>query len=125
MKKYFTVVVPIIFYILAGLLIIYAVYVFLHCNSYIQTLIANGQLVVAGNHFDILNYFMANCAAYVFYALVLAAMGVLLHRLHRPEPLQVLPAALPAFNEKTPCSKADMQDDDFSDWTICVPDESE
>lgn len=72
-KKY--PVVSILFYITAGILIVYMVWALICCHAYISKLIASGQLTANGNEFTVANYYMTNCVQYLFYSIIFLFFG--------------------------------------------------
>ena len=70
-----------ILYILAGLLMIFAIWSFSKSMSYISQMINMGQLVFSGNEFDIINFIISSCAQYVIFAVILIALGCILQKL--------------------------------------------
>ena len=70
----------IILYTFAGLLLIYAIWAFIHCVDIISQAKAAGQLAASGNEYDIMSFYMGSCAGYVVYALLLAATGLILQK---------------------------------------------
>jgi hypothetical protein len=62
-------------YVLAALLLGYAVWATSNAIIYISGMIDQGQLIVSGNEFDIANFVMSNAAQYFVYAVVLATLG--------------------------------------------------
>ena len=68
-------VICIILYVLAALMMAYAVWSFVYCNNLISEMVNAGQLEFAGNEYDIINFYMSGSAQYVVFALLLAAAG--------------------------------------------------
>jgi len=79
-KKIIRLIPCIIFYVLAGLLAIYAMWSFSHSADIISQARAAGQLAASGNEFDIASFYMSNSGQYLIWALLLAAAGLILHR---------------------------------------------
>ncbi len=67
-------------YLLAGLLFIYSIWAFVHCLRYIKAAISLGQLTAEGNEYDIVNFYMSNCAQYMVFAVLLFGIGWLLYK---------------------------------------------
>lgn len=99
-------IITIILFILAGLLILYSVWAIIQCHGYIAEAIATGQLTVSGNEYDILSFYMSNCAQYVLFAVILAALGWMLMRFAPVAVPHVRPE--PVLNPQT--------DEEFDDW---------
>ena len=79
-KKVIHIIPSIILYIFSGLLIIYAIWSFTYCADIISQAKAAGQLAASGNEYDIMSFYMGNCAQYFVFALFLAAAGLILQR---------------------------------------------
>ncbi len=79
-KKKFP-ILSIILYVLAGLLMIFAIWSSSQSIGYISEMINQGQLVFGGNEFDIINFIMSSCAQYVIFAVILIALGCILQKL--------------------------------------------
>ena len=71
-----------IFYAASLLLAIYGIWSFSHCADTIAQARAAGQLMEKGSGYSIANFYMENCGRYAVYALLLAALGLLLSRMH-------------------------------------------
>jgi|BioPla2DNA2_1021312.scaffolds.fasta_scaffold34084_2 predicted membrane protein len=68
-------ILSIILYVLAGFLMIFAIWSSSKSISYITLMINQGQLVFSGNEFDIINFIMASCAQYAIFAVILFTLG--------------------------------------------------
>ena len=68
----------IVLYVVAGLLLVYAIWSFAYCADIISDAKASGQLATSGNEYDIISFYMGNCAQYLVYALLLVTGGLLL-----------------------------------------------
>lgn len=71
----------IVLYVIAVIIIFYMIWTFINCHQYIQTMIAQGGLTLSGNGFNIVSYYMTNCAQYGLFAIILIALGVILQKL--------------------------------------------
>ena len=74
-------VASIILYVIAALLLIFMVWAIVSCHEYISQMVAQGALVTEGNAFNIVSYYMTNCAQYGFYVIVLVVLGIILQKL--------------------------------------------
>ena len=70
----------IVLFVVAGLLLVYAIWSYTYCAGIISDAKASGQLSVSGNEYDIMSFYMGNCAQYFVYALLLAAGGLILQK---------------------------------------------
>jgi hypothetical protein len=73
-------IISIALYVIAGFLVIYAIWAFSHNVDYIGGLISSGELTFAGNEYDIMNFYMSSCAQYAVYAIVLFALGWMMQK---------------------------------------------
>ncbi len=80
MKK--TGAASIVLYVIAVIIIFYMIWTFINCHQYIQTMIAQGGLTLSGNGFNIVSYYMTNCAQYGVFAIILIVLGVILQKLN-------------------------------------------
>jgi len=70
----------IVLFIVAVLLVIYAIWAVYYCADDISRAKAAGQLPDSGAQYIIVGHYMSNCAQYFAFALLLAAAGLLLQR---------------------------------------------
>jgi len=70
----------IILFVIAGLLLVYAIWSFTYCADIISDAKANGQLSASGNEYDIMSFYMGNCAQYFVYGVLLAAAGLIVQK---------------------------------------------
>ena len=68
-------VVTVILYVLAFLLLAYAVWATVYSAGIVNEAITMGQLVVAGNEFEVVSFYMNNIALYFLFAVVLFGLG--------------------------------------------------
>ena len=81
MTKKITQIIPsIILYLSSALLAVFTIWSISNCNDVIKQAKEAGQLVGDGIEYSIVNFYMANCAQYFVFALLLAAIGLLLQR---------------------------------------------
>ena len=111
----------IVLYVFAGLLVLYTTWAVIHCQDQISTMIAQGKLELKGNEYDIVNFYMVNCAQYVLFAVIIFTLGWILQKNSSGMEIK-----LKVENQVTPSpsniSKDDeikddeIRDDDFKDW---------
>jgi hypothetical protein len=77
-KLYF--IFGIVLFVVAGLLLVYAIWSFTYCADIISDAKASGQLAASGNEYDIMSFYMENCSQYFVYSLLLAVLGLLLQK---------------------------------------------
>jgi hypothetical protein len=68
-------VVSLIFFILAGLFLVFAIFAARFSFNYISELVAMGQVVVRDSLFEIISFHMGNFGQYVVYAALLFGVG--------------------------------------------------
>ena len=71
-------VVSVILYVLAFLLLAYAVWATVYSAGIVNEAVTMGQLVIAGNEFEVVSFYMNNIALYVLFAAVLFGLGWIL-----------------------------------------------
>ena len=78
-------VISIIFYVLAGLSLAYAVWSMIYSAGIVSEAIAMGQLVLKGSEFEIVSYYMSNIAQYVLFGAALIGLGWVIQLLSTPK----------------------------------------
>lgn len=68
-------IIAVSLFVLAGFLMIYTIWAFANCLSYISEMTNSGQLVIKGNEYDIINFYMSNCVQYLICAVLVFAAG--------------------------------------------------
>ncbi|MEJ5310325.1 MAG: hypothetical protein WHX52_11170 [Anaerolineae bacterium] len=68
-------VVSIILFVFAVLFAAYTIWAASYAFNTISEAVAAGQLVISGSEFEVANFLMNNVAQYVFFAIVLFALG--------------------------------------------------
>ncbi|HHV08716.1 MAG TPA: hypothetical protein GXX75_00360 [Clostridiales bacterium] len=101
-------IIAISLFALAGFLVIYTIWAFVNCLSYISEMTASGQLVIKGNEYDVIDFYMSNCVQYLISAVLIFAAGWITAR-----PVTVFQSR--NYLEQT--ASADIaKDDDLDDW---------
>lgn len=119
-------ILSIVLYVIAGVLILYTVWSVSHAIGYISEMVELGQLTISGNEYDIVNFYMANCAQYALFAVILFSLGWILQKMSSPQSKN-----LPNQNGKNSdgevsnyaeisnrgeVSNNTVEEDDFADW---------
>ncbi len=78
--KYKAPVLSIVLYILAAILLIYTVWAAVYSIGFISDLIQQNQLIMQGNEFDIVSFFMTGVVQYLIYTAILFALGWMHHK---------------------------------------------
>jgi len=96
-----------VLYVCAGLLAIYAVWAVIHCAGIISEAASAGQISASDNLYDIVSFYMANCAQYFVYALLLSAAGLILQMKRTAPSRPAAPVDLP---------RGSANDDELDEW---------
>lgn len=75
MKKLKFPVVSIIMFVLAGLFLVFTVWSAVNSFQYISEMIAQGQLTMEGNFFNVVSFHMTNFSPYLVYTALLFGLG--------------------------------------------------
>jgi hypothetical protein len=78
-------IVSLVFYILAGLFLIFAVWAAVFSFRYISTMVSMGQIIVSDNLFEITSFHMANFGQYIVYAALLFGAGWIVQLISAPK----------------------------------------
>ena len=81
MQKKKTPVISIIFYVLAALLLAYAIWAAIYSFDYVSQAVEQNQLIIEGFEFEIANFYMTNVAQYVVFGAILFGIGWILQKL--------------------------------------------
>ncbi|MFW5713068.1 MAG: hypothetical protein ACOCYU_00170 [Brevefilum sp.] len=81
MRKKSIPVVSIILYVLAALLLGYSIWAAVYSSGIISEAVAMQQLIVQGNEFEVISFYMQNIAQYFLFGVVLFALGWILQNL--------------------------------------------
>ena len=68
----------IILFIITAWFTIFFFWNFIEYNNHVSGILRRGDMTFRGNAYEIVGYYMANCAPYAFYALVMGTLGWLL-----------------------------------------------
>jgi hypothetical protein len=96
-----------IFYAIAALFLAFAVWAFTHSAEIISEAIEIGQITIAGNLYDIINFYMANTGQYFVFAFLLAGIGILLHKTEKTIPQSV---------ERLSATERTQNDNELDEW---------
>lgn len=80
MEKNKVPVLSIIFYVLAVILMAYAIWAAVYSIDYVSQAITQNQLMVEGFEFEIASFYMTNVAQYVVFAAILFGIGWILQK---------------------------------------------
>jgi uncharacterized membrane protein YdbT with pleckstrin-like domain len=104
-------VISLMLFALAGMLFAYTIWAFVNCYQYIADAIAAGQLATKGNEYDIMNFYMSSCAQYLVFAVLVFAMGWLIHR--RPSTVSKKQSSRAGYGDRV---AQDKDEEDLDEW---------
>ncbi|MBX4147228.1 hypothetical protein [Paenibacillus lautus] len=109
-------VLSIVLYVLAGLLTLYAAWAAVESHGYISSMMEQNQISVSGSEYDIVNFYMANSAQYVLFAVVLGTLGWMLQRNASGPASHVTFARQQAGSTSSNDRSVESDGEDFEEW---------
>ncbi|MFQ6860660.1 MAG: hypothetical protein ACLROI_03125 [Beduini sp.] len=106
----------ILFYVLAILTFIYSIFSIYKSYEYVNALVKAGQLTISSSIGDVIQYFVDNSSAYIFYGFGFGAFGYLIYLLKNKEAKTDKPAAAEEFTSID--EEEDLLEDEEADLTI-------
>ncbi|MDL2273594.1 hypothetical protein LJC34_03495 [Oscillospiraceae bacterium OttesenSCG-928-G22] len=97
-------VLSIVLYTIGALTLQFAFWTISNCYGHISALVEHGKLVIAGNEYDVVEYYLSNSGMYLFFSILFFALA----RMTQRYVLVRADAFLPARAEKTPEAKGDL-----------------
>lgn len=107
----------ILFYVLAILTFIYSIFSIYKSYEYVSALVKAGQLTISSSIGDVIQYFVDNTSAYIFYGFGFGAFGYLIYLLKNKTNV---PAAIEEFTSIDEEEDDDLLEDEEADLTIEV-----
>jgi hypothetical protein len=107
-------VLSIVLYTMAGMLVLYTIWSVKHSVDYISTLVKQGQLIIKGNEYNIVNYYMSNSAQYALFAVILFALGWILQNISSRKLIRFNAENIAPSSAKVMANGGD--EDDLEDW---------
>ncbi|WP_026477113.1 hypothetical protein [Alkaliphilus transvaalensis] len=104
----------IILYGIASFLGLYTAWGLYHTHDYISNMIADNLLIVKGNEYDIVNFYMTSSGQYLLFATILFVLGRIIHLGSKGKLINFEGPNGKLMLEEI--SKGDIADDDFEDW---------
>ncbi|WP_041139368.1 hypothetical protein [Beduini massiliensis] len=104
----------ILFYVFAILTFIYCIFSIYKSYEYVNALVKAGQLTISGNIGDVIQYFVDNSSAYLFYGLGFGAFGYLIQLLKNKEETDLLTSSVDFTSIEAEENDA-LEDDDFEE----------
>ncbi|MBM7833382.1 hypothetical protein [Clostridium sardiniense] len=74
-------IVSIVFYVMAGLMILYSIFTLVNSYDYISELVNQGRISIKYQFKEVIIYYMNACMPYVFYSIVFGAIGYIINKL--------------------------------------------
>lgn len=75
-------IIPIVLYVVAAIIAIYSIFTIYTSYTYISTLVTAGSIVIKDQLTDVINYYVSTSMPYIFYALVVWAIGYIINKLN-------------------------------------------
>lgn len=101
-------------YVLAGLLGLYTIWAAAYSFDYVSKMVAQNQLVISGNEFEIANFHMSNFAQYALFAVILFTLGWILQKISSGTAGNLVSGNQVVSSGEIPDDDSD--EDDFEDW---------
>ncbi len=79
-------IIPIVLYVVAALIAVYSIFTIYTSHTYISSLVAAGSIVIKDQMKDVISYYVSTSMPYVFYAIVVWAIGYIINRLNNLNP---------------------------------------
>jgi hypothetical protein len=103
MRKNKVPVVSIILYVIALIMFAYAIWAGIYSAGIVAEAVSLQQLVISGNEFEVISYYMTNVAQSALFAVVLFALGFILQTIKSQMPVEaVMEEEEETFEESLP-----------------------
>ncbi|WP_434799660.1 hypothetical protein [Terrisporobacter vanillatitrophus] len=79
-------IIPIVLYVVAALIVVYSIFTIYTSYTYISNLVATGSIVIKNQLSDVISYYVSTSMPYVFYAIVVWAIGYIINKLNNLSP---------------------------------------
>ena len=79
-------ILPILLYVVAAIIAIYSIFTIYTSYTYISSLATAGSIVIKDQLADVINYYVSASIPYVFYAIVVWAIGYIINKLNSLSP---------------------------------------
>ncbi len=108
----------ILFYVLAILTFIYSIFSIYKSYEYVNALVKAGQLTISSSIGDVIQYFVDNTSAYIFYGFGFGAFGYLIYLMKNKEIETNVPIAAEEFTSIDEEENDDLLEDEEADLII-------
>lgn len=75
-------ILPIVLYVFAILIAVYSIFTIYTTHTYISSLVETGSVVIKDQLVDVISYYVSASMPYVFYAVVVWAIGYIISKLN-------------------------------------------
>lgn len=79
-------ILPIVLYVVAGIMAIYSIFTIYTSYTYISSLVSAGSISIKDQLVDVVSYYVSTSMPYVFYAIVVWAIGYIINKLNQLSP---------------------------------------
>ena len=79
-------ILPIVLYVVASIIAIYSIFTIYTSYTYISSLVTAGSIVIKDQLVDVISYYVSASTPYVFYAIVVWAIGYIINKLNSLTP---------------------------------------
>lgn len=79
-------ILPVVLYVVAAITALYSIFTIYTTYNYISTLVTSGNIVIKDQLSEVISYYVNTSMPYVFYALVIWAIGYIINKLNNLSP---------------------------------------
>lgn len=81
-----TAILPIVLYVVAAIIAAYSIFTIYSSYTYISSLVTAGTIVIKDQLADVISYYVSTSMPYIFYAIVIWAIGYIINKLNNLRP---------------------------------------
>lgn len=74
-------ILPIVFYVLSGFMILYSIFTLVNSHEYISALISQGKIDITTQFKKVVYYYFKSSIPYVLYSIILGVIGYIINKL--------------------------------------------
>lgn len=74
-------ILPIVFYVLSGFMILYSIFTLVNSHEYISALISQGKIDITTQFKEVVYYYFKSSIPYVLYSIILGVIGYIINKL--------------------------------------------
>ena len=79
-------ILPIVLYVVAAIIAAYSIFTIYSSYTYISSLVTAGTIVIKDQLADVISYYVSTSMPYIFYAIVIWAIGYIINKLNHLRP---------------------------------------